>query len=57
MKKFGLWEEGKRIHWFDEDQVTQINNRSLNYNTFFKNPRSKEGLNPKVFFEKPVNFD
>lgn len=57
MKKYGLWEEGKRIHWFDEDQVTQINNRSLNYNTFFKNPRSKEGLNPKVFFEKPVNFD
>lgn len=24
--KFGLWEDGKRIEWFDQIQVTAINN-------------------------------
>ncbi len=25
--KFGLWEEGKRIEWFTDQQITAINNR------------------------------
>jgi hypothetical protein len=33
--KFGLWEDGKRIEWFTEEQVDQINNNKMDYGTFF----------------------
>ena len=33
--KFGLWEDGKRIEWFNESQVSQINNFSQEYTQFF----------------------
>jgi len=29
--KFGLWEDGKRIEWFNEEQVYAINNQGLDY--------------------------
>ncbi len=29
--KFGLWEDGKRIEWFNEGQVQAINNMQLDY--------------------------
>jgi len=25
--KFGLWESGKRIEWFSDQQITSINNK------------------------------
>jgi hypothetical protein len=33
--KNGLWEDGKRIEWFTEDQVSRINNYSEDYTKFF----------------------
>lgn len=29
--KFGFWEDGKRIEWFNESQVSAINSLQLDY--------------------------
>jgi hypothetical protein len=34
-EKFGLWEDGKRIEWFSEEQVNQINSNRMDYSTLF----------------------
>jgi hypothetical protein len=33
--KAGLWEDGKRIEWFNEAQVGAINSNQLDYSSFF----------------------
>jgi len=34
-KKFGLWEDGKRIEWFDEGKIEAINSGRFDYTTLF----------------------
>jgi hypothetical protein len=34
-KKFGLWEDGKRIEWFDEVKIEAINIGRFDYTTLF----------------------
>ena len=34
--KYGLWEDGKRIEWFNESDVDLINRKSLDYTNYFK---------------------
>ena len=34
-KKFGLWEDGKRIEWFDEGKIEAINSGKFDYTTLF----------------------
>ncbi len=34
--KYGLWEDGKRIEWFDENEVFMINSNKLDYTSYFK---------------------
>jgi hypothetical protein len=33
--KYGLWEDGKRIEWFNEAEVTALNQHKLDYSTYF----------------------
>jgi len=55
--KFGLWEDGKRIEWFNETQVQAINNLQLNYTTFFHQTESETMVEPDATFKKPKGFD
>lgn len=34
--KFGLWEDGKRIEWFTDQQISLINNGEYDYEVYFK---------------------
>lgn len=40
--KYGLWEDGKRVEWFNEDQVKAINSHKLDYTTYFNQSDSNE---------------
>lgn len=33
--KYGLWEDGKRIEWFSENDVQDIYAKKLDYTKFF----------------------
>lgn len=55
--KYGLWEDGKRIEWFVEHQVQQINNYQLDYGTFFNQSESDNMVDRGACFRKPANFD
>lgn len=55
--KHGLWEDGKRIEWFDSIQVTAINNFQLNYTTFFHQDESDTMVDPNSTFNKPKGFE
>jgi hypothetical protein len=33
--KYGLWEDGKRIEWFSEEEIAKINQRRLDYTKCF----------------------
>lgn len=39
--KYGLWEHGKRITWFNQQTIDQINNHQYVYETEFKDDTSK----------------
>ena len=57
--KFGLWENGKRIKWFDEESILMINQKRLDVGVFFvENPqRSAAALKANATFMKPNKFD
>lgn len=54
--KFGLWEGGKRINWFDEQQIKEIELGQLDYHQYFKSPESSIGLTD-IKFDQPRDFD
>ena len=55
--KYGLWEDGKRTEWFNEEQVQQINNFELDFGTFFSQRESATMIDGGATFNKPSNFD
>jgi hypothetical protein len=55
--KFGLWEDGKRIEWFNEEDVISINKGALDYTNFFKHSDSHEMVDPNASFSKPYGFE
>jgi len=55
--KYGLWENGRRIKWFTPDEVSKINEGTLNYADFFELPKSKDEMPSGLGFEPPTNFD
>jgi hypothetical protein len=55
-KKFGLWEDGKRILWFEQEQVTSINNSLQDYRDFFRNPESASVVEKRERFMPPEEF-
>jgi len=36
--RYGLWEDGKRIEWFDEQTVEEIQRGEKDFRVFFNNP-------------------
>jgi hypothetical protein len=55
-EKFGLWENGKRIVWFNDQQVESINKGELDFREFFKYKESRSIVNFKNTFHVPKNF-
>jgi len=55
--KYGLWEHGKRVTWFNPQTIYQINDQTYRYDAEFKDPTSKNHLDPGATFNKPENFD
>ena len=42
---YGLWAHGKRLYWFDNEQIESIKKGEFNFNEFSKNTviNSKDG--------------
>ncbi len=52
-----MWEDGKRVEWFDETQIKQIEKGSLDYKTFFRKTESWEYVvSEKPVFGEPIDF-
>ena len=57
-QKFGLWEGGKRVKWFTEEEKDLINSGKFDVAQFFTEPeKAKEGLKSDATFKKPRDFD
>ena len=54
--KLGLWENGKRIMWFNEDDARRINNGTLLYGQFFVTADSHEHVSPDATLSQPLTF-
>ena len=55
--KYGLWENGRRVKWFDEQAVILINQIRYDFSVEFSDPtNSQRALKPNCTFEKPKNF-
>jgi len=54
--KFGLWEEGKRIEWFEPDQHEKIIGGLLDYKMYFRKTESGFNVDPYATFEVPPKF-
>ena len=55
--KYGLWEDGKRIEWFDEQMAQSIMKGKESYKKFFKREESFNFVNEAQTFNKPHYFD
>ena len=55
--KYGLWEDGKRIEWFSEQEVKQINQHKMDYMSYFNQVESHEMVVKNATFSRPYNFD
>ena len=52
-----MWEDGKRIRWFNNEELKQINQGKLDYRSFFELQKSKSDIPKNPSFEPPENFD
>ena len=55
--KSGLWEEGKRIEWFDSDQQGEILSNKLDYKMYFRKTESGFNVDSFASFEVPDKFE
>ena len=55
--KYGLWENGKRVKWFDEQACLQINKGRFEVASSFTEPKSAEALRPGATFLMPKGFE
>lgn len=55
--KFGLWENGKRIVWFTEEQIEQVRNGTFDYTVNYENPNTKAEISKTLKFDPPSNFE
>ena len=55
--KYGLWEDGKRIRWFESSyEVEDINKGNYNYLQHFESAMSGIHVWPHANFNVPTNF-
>lgn len=55
--KYGLWEDGKRIEWFNDETVEAIRSRKEDYRAMFNKNTSSDLVDPRADFESPTNFE
>jgi hypothetical protein len=55
--KYGLWEDGKRIEWFNEEDVADINLRRFEYKKFFNIANSADMVMKDATLQRPLRFD
>lgn len=62
--KYGLWEDGKRIEWFDEYAAQGILNGELDFTQYFTKPESAQNVENYIQgndlglgFSRPHGFD
>ena len=54
--KYGLWEEGKRIEWFEQDQIDKIQMGKLDYKMYFRKTESGFNVDQFATFDVPQKF-
>jgi len=55
--KYGLWEDGKRIEWFDKETAQSIKDHKYDFTGHFKRQESAYYLEDQGSFNRPYNFD
>jgi hypothetical protein len=55
--KHGLWEDGKRIEWFDDKNVTLIDSHELDYTSYFRQQGSEQFVSKAETFLRPAGFN
>lgn len=55
-ERYGLWEDGKRIEWFEEDKIQRINTHEEDYRIYFRKDDSANHCDEYATFQKPVRF-
>ena len=55
--KCGLWEDGKRIEWFDATQAQQVLQGKIDFTKFFHKPESAHYADLNAGFQRPAGFD
>jgi hypothetical protein len=55
--KYGLWENGTRVKWFDEHTVKMISQNTFDYTILFGNPQSNHFIFDNAQFMKPPDFE
>jgi hypothetical protein len=55
--KYGLWEDGKRIQWFDLETSEKIMRDEVDFSQFFTKTESKDYVDNSTFFTRPYGFD
>lgn len=55
--KYGMWEHGQRLKWFDEVEVKQINAGELDFTQLFKQKGSEESVRKGSTLRKPDQYD
>ena len=53
--QYGLWENGKRVRWFDENEKEEIQENKLDYKKF-KESDTSPNFAPNASFEQPETF-
>ena len=52
-----MWEEGKRIHWFEDQAAQEIVNGNDSYKKLYTTKESVYYVNSSNSFNKPRGFD
>lgn len=55
-EKNGVWEQGKRLQWFDQQTIDEISNHRFDYVQYFKEEKSSQVINPSATFDPPMGF-
>lgn len=55
--KYGLWEDGKRIEWFDRETADNIVKGKVDFRQYFRRTESAAWVPETRSFGKPLNFD
>jgi hypothetical protein len=53
----GLWENGKRLKWYDEQETQSVAQGKIEYRRDFVEPASADVFPKLVNFAKPVDFN